>query len=187
MAEEFISETGEATGVASGDAGWPDPHRSRHPEEPADQVVSPRHEVSATPPYADIARMTAGGFRVHRPERAWPHPPQAAPIELIAPPAPPEGGASRMASLLPMLGSLAMVGLAFVLHSLVSLVVIGGMVLAMVGGGLATTISQRRSRTKRWAHTTQRYAAHLADVRARAAAAAVAQRDALQACFPDPA
>jgi S-DNA-T family DNA segregation ATPase FtsK/SpoIIIE len=91
-----------------------------------------------------------------------------------------------MASLLPMLGSLAVVGLAFFIHSLVYLVIIGGMVLAMVGGGLATTISQRRSRARRWTRTTQRYTAHLADVRARAAAAAIAQRDALQACFPDP-
>jgi DNA segregation ATPase FtsK/SpoIIIE, S-DNA-T family len=187
VAEELISGKGEATGVPPGDAGWPDPHRAQHPENPADQVVSSRAEVSAGPRYPGIATSPADGFRVHRPERAWPHAPQPAPIELIAPPAPPEGTTSRMASLLPMLGSLAMVGLAFLIHSLVYLVVIGGMVLAMVGGGLATTISQRRSRTKRWTRTTQRYAAHLADVRARAAAAAVAQRDALQACFPDPA
>ncbi len=91
-----------------------------------------------------------------------------------------------MTSLLPMLGSLAMVGLAFLIHSLVYLVVIGGMVLAMVGGGLAASISQRRTRARRWTRTRQRYAAHLAAARAQAAAAALAQRDAAQACFPDP-
>ncbi len=62
-----------------------------------------------------------------------------------------------MTSLLPMLGSLALVGLAFLIHSLVHLVVIGGMVLAVVGGGLAASISQRRSRAKRWTRTRQRY------------------------------
>lgn len=125
-------------------------------------------------------------FRIHRPERLWPHAPEPAPIELITPPSPPDGGTGRITSLLPMLGSLAMVGLAFLIHSLVYLVVIGGMVLAMVGGGLAATVSQRRSRAKRWARTRQRYAAHLADVRKTALAAALAQRDAAQACFPDP-
>ncbi|HET9897341.1 MAG TPA: type VII secretion protein EccCa [Streptosporangiaceae bacterium] len=125
-------------------------------------------------------------FRVHRPERSWPHSPVPAPIELIAPPAPPDGGTGRLASVLPMLGSLAMVGLAFLIHSLIYLVVIGGMVLAMVGGGLAASLSQRRSRARRWARTRQRYAAHLTAARAQAAAAALAQRDAAQACFPDP-
>ncbi len=125
-------------------------------------------------------------FRVHRPERSWPHRPELAPVELTAPPAAPDGGTGRMTSLLPMLGSLAMVGLAFLIHSLVYLVVIGGMVLAMVGGGLAVSVSQRRSRARRWARTKQRYAAHLAEVRTQARAAALAQRDATQACFPDP-
>ncbi len=125
-------------------------------------------------------------FRVHRPERSWPHPPPEAPIDLTAPPAPPDGGTGRLTSLLPMLGSLAMVGLAFVIHSLVYLVVIGGMVLAMVGGGLAASVSQRRAGARRWTRTKQRYRAHLALVRSAALAAALAQRDAAQACFPDP-
>ncbi len=108
------------------------------------------------------------------------------PIELIAPPSPPDEGTGRMTSLLPMLGSLAMVGLAFLIHSIVYLIVIGGMVLAMVGGGLAASVSQRRTRARRWMRTRQRYAAHLTAARAQAAAAALAQRDAVQACFPDP-
>jgi S-DNA-T family DNA segregation ATPase FtsK/SpoIIIE len=148
----------------------------------------------ATEPAAD-ARVTVDAgfaaawpdaFRVHRPERSWPHAPEPGPIQLVAPPAPPDGGTGRMVSLLPMLGSLAMVGLAFLIHSLVYLVVIGGMVLAMVGGGLAVSMSQRRTRVRRWARTRRRYAEHVTAVRAQAAAAALAQRDAAQACFPDP-
>lgn len=104
----------------------------------------------------------------------------------MAPPSPPDGGTGRLTSLMPMLGSLAMVGLAFLIHSLIYLVVIGAMVLAMVGGGLAASMAQRRGRAKRWARTKQRYAAHLADARAAALTAAQVQRDAAQACFPDP-
>ncbi len=122
---------------------------------------------------------------IHRPERAWPHPPAAAPIELAPPPGRPDDGAGKLASFLPALGSLAMVGFAFLIHSLVYLIVIGAMVLVMVGGGLAVTISQRRRRARRWARTSRRYHAHLESVRGRAAAAAAAQRDAAEALFPD--
>jgi DNA segregation ATPase FtsK/SpoIIIE, S-DNA-T family len=141
---------------------------------------------SADPGRRDPVADRPEAFRVHRPERSWPHSPVPGPIELIAPPGAPDGGTGRMTSLLPMLGSLAMVGLAFLIHSLVYLVVIGAMVLAMVGGGLAVTMSQRRTRARRWARTKRRYADHLVTIRARAQAAALAQRDAAQACFPDP-
>jgi DNA segregation ATPase FtsK/SpoIIIE, S-DNA-T family len=92
-----------------------------------------------------------------------------------------------MASLLPVFGSLAMVGFAFLIHSLVYLIVIASTVLAMVGAGLATSVTQRRSRARRWDRTRRRYLAHLEQVRSVAAEAAAAQRDALEACFPDPA
>jgi S-DNA-T family DNA segregation ATPase FtsK/SpoIIIE len=92
-----------------------------------------------------------------------------------------------LTSLLPLLGSVAMVGFAFLIHSILYLIVIGTMVLAMVGAGLATNMTQRRGRARRWARTRERYAAHLDLARARAAEAAAAQRDALEACFPDPA
>jgi S-DNA-T family DNA segregation ATPase FtsK/SpoIIIE len=135
---------------------------------------------------ADQQAQRRESGRIHRPERVWPHPPESTPIELAAPPGQPEERASRWTALLPALGSLAMVGFAFLVHSLVYLVVIGGMVVAMVGAGLATTISQRRASARRWGRTKARYQAHLELVRARAAAAATAQRDAAQACFPDP-
>ncbi len=127
-----------------------------------------------------------GTFRIHRPERSWPHPPAPAPIELVSPPTPPDGGGGLITSLLPLLGSVAMVGFAFLIHSIVYLIVIGGMVLGMVGAGLATNMMQRRGRSRRWARTQQRYVAHLEIARAQAAEAAAAQRDALEACFPDP-
>ena len=86
-----------------------------------------------------------GSYRMHRPERSWPHPPAPAAIELAAPPTPPEGRTGLMTALLPALGSLAMVGFAFVVHSLIYLISIGAMVVVMVGAGLLTTVSQRRA------------------------------------------
>ncbi len=80
-----------------------------------------------------------------------------------------------------------MVGFAFLIHNIIYLVVIGGMVVAMVGAGLANAVVQRRRKARRWRRTESRYRAHLESVRAQAAIAATAQRDALEACFPDPA
>jgi S-DNA-T family DNA segregation ATPase FtsK/SpoIIIE len=145
-------------------------------------------EVTAAPGARDgSAGHWPAHFSIHRPERSWPHPPEPAAIDLVAPPSQPDDGTGRWTSALPLLGSLAMVGFAFLIHNLVYLVVIGVMVLAMVGAGLAASISQRRRRTRRWARTKVRYQAHLEAVRAQAAAAATAQRDAAEACFPEPA
>jgi DNA segregation ATPase FtsK/SpoIIIE, S-DNA-T family len=135
---------------------------------------------------ADSPASWPGTFRIHRPARSWPHPPAPEPIELVSPPTPPDGGGSLITSLLPLLGSVAMVGFAFLIHSIIYLIVIGAMVFAMVGAGLATNMTQRRGRARRWARTQQRYVAHLELARAQAAEAAAAQRDALEACFPDP-
>ena len=54
-------------------------------------------------------------------------------------PAEPDGGGGMWTALLPVLGSLSMVAFAFLVHSLVYLIVLGSMVLAMVGAGLATS------------------------------------------------
>ena len=64
-------------------------------------------------------------LRIHRPARAWPHPPQPAPIELAAPPSEPDGGGGMWTALLPVLGSLSMVAFAFLVHSLIYLIVLG--------------------------------------------------------------
>jgi DNA segregation ATPase FtsK/SpoIIIE, S-DNA-T family len=140
--------------------------------------------VPAAGPWAEPA---AGKFRIHRPERSWPHPPEPVPLELVAPPSKPDEATGKWTSMLPLLGSLAMVGFAFLIRNLIYLVVVGAMVLAMVGAGVAASLSQRRRRAKSWARINHRYAAHLQAVRAAAAAAATAQRDAAEACFPDPA
>lgn len=147
-------------------------------------LITDMSDVSA--PDAQPPGTLRGSLRVHRPQRSWPHPPAPEVIELTAAPAPPDQPSSRLAALLPALGSLAMIGFAFLVHSLVYLIVIGSMVVVMVGAGLLSTTTQRRGTARRWARTRARYAGHLDAVRALAAAAAAAQRDAAQACFPDP-
>ncbi|MHB1597031.1 MAG: type VII secretion protein EccCa [Streptosporangiaceae bacterium] len=153
-----------------------------------DDLMAPRADAEpdrAAEP-AGPGRPPAGPARIHRPERSWPHPPRPVPIDLAAPPAEPDPGNGRWAAALPALGSLSMVAFAFMVHSLVYLIVLGLMVVVMVGAGLATTWLQRRNAGRRWQRSRQRYLDHLDRVRAEAAAAASAQRDAAQACFPDP-
>lgn len=196
MADTFITPGRRDAGGAERQAA---PGRTAPGPDPADNVqnrgiasADGRARPAARPPAgASDARPAQSGaadsLRVHRPERSWPHPPAPAPIEVTAPPSPPDDGTGRWASLLPMLGSVAMIGFAFLIHNLVYLIVIGGMVLVMVAGGLVASMSQRRRRNRRWRRTRRRYLAHLASVRTRAAAAATAQRDAAEACYPDPA
>ena len=40
-------------------------------------------------------------LRIHRPARAWPHPPPPAPVELAPPPSEPDGGGGMWTALLP--------------------------------------------------------------------------------------
>lgn len=134
-------------------------------------------------PQAGAAR--AVNLALHRPERVWPVRPRPGPIPLSAPPAPPDtGGGGLLSGLLPMVGSLSIVAFAFVIHSLIYLVVIAVMVVVMVGAGLATQMSQRRREGRRWAATKDRYRRHVEAVRFHAAGEAAVQCAGLQGLFP---
>jgi S-DNA-T family DNA segregation ATPase FtsK/SpoIIIE len=126
------------------------------------------------------------GTPVHRPERSWPIRPPEGPIVLAAPPvAPePESGGAWM-TLLPLLGSLGIVAFAFVVRSVLYLVVATLMVVAMVGGTLGMRVVQRRRDAERQDRLRRRYLAHAAEAEARAKAAAVVQRDGLLGLYPD--
>ena len=96
-----------------------------------------------------------GGLSFHRPARAWPLSVEAAPILLPPVPAARQGGSGgRWQMLLPVLGSLAMVGFAFVVRSLLYLIVIGLMVVSMVGATLGAQVAGNREEKRRWARTT---------------------------------
>lgn len=146
---------------------------------------------SRSPALTRVAPVGAGrpldeGVGVHRPARVWPVEPPDQPVDLAPPPPAPEGGAGRLASILPLVGSLGMVAFAFLIHSLVYLVVIGVMVVAMVGAGLATTITQRRSERRRWSQLRERYTEHVATTVATAEMAAEVQRAGLDGLYPPP-
>lgn len=126
------------------------------------------------------------GVALHRPERSWPLPPPIGPIALAAAPGLPEperGG--LLTSVLPLVGSLGIVAFAFVVRSVVYLVVAGFMVTAMVGGTLGARAVQRRSERGRRTRARAGYERHLRDVAGRADAAAVVQLDGLLGLYPD--
>jgi S-DNA-T family DNA segregation ATPase FtsK/SpoIIIE len=129
----------------------------------------------------------AGGEGVlwHRPQRSWPMPPSSRPVRLIPPPATlADDGNGMLTVLLPMVGSLSVVAFAFVVRSTIYLIVAGFMVVAMVGGSIATRVTQKRGGRRRRARDTAAYLAHLADVRHRAQASADVQRAGLAGLHP---
>jgi S-DNA-T family DNA segregation ATPase FtsK/SpoIIIE len=126
------------------------------------------------------------GVAVHRPARLWPVETSREPIEVAAPPSAPEEGMGRLTSMLPVVGALSMVAFAFLIRSLIYLVVIGFMVVAMVGATLGTTLSQRRGAKRRWQRTKTRYQEQVGLAVAQAEQANAVQRAALEGLFPDP-
>jgi DNA segregation ATPase FtsK/SpoIIIE, S-DNA-T family len=88
-------------------------------------------------------------------------------------------------TLLPLLGSLGIVAFAFVVRSVVYLVVATLMVVAMVGGTIGMRLVQRRRETKRQDRLRRQYLAHASEAEAGAKAAALVQRDGLLGLYPD--
>ena len=83
---------------------------------------------------------------------------EAAPVLLPPVPAARQGGSGgRWQMLLPVLGSLAMVGFAFVVRSLLYLIVIGLMVVSMVGATLGAAAGGQQGRKTPRARTKARY------------------------------
>jgi S-DNA-T family DNA segregation ATPase FtsK/SpoIIIE len=128
------------------------------------------------------------GRPVHRPERTWPVRPPEGPVVLAAPPVTPEPESGGVwTTLLPVLGSLGIVAFAFVIRSVLYLVVATLMVVAMVGGTVGMRVVQRRRETERRERLRRQYLAHAAAAEDRARAAALVQRDGLLGLYPDTA
>ncbi len=126
-----------------------------------------------------------GGLSFHRPARAWPLSVEAAPILLPPVPAARQGGSGgRWQMLLPVLGSLAMVGFAFVVRSLLYLIVIGLMVVSMVGATLGAQVAGNREEKRRWARTRTRYLELVAGAASESRRASELQLAALAGLYP---
>jgi S-DNA-T family DNA segregation ATPase FtsK/SpoIIIE len=124
---------------------------------------------------------------VHRPARTWPVPLRAEPHRLPrAPELPdPDGGTSAWTTMLPLVGSLGIVAFAFVVRSVVYLVVAAIMVIALVGGTLGARWATRRRERRRRARVRRAYGFRVAEARAATQADAARQRDALLGLYPD--
>jgi len=169
-------------------------------QRPATHRNGPRLQVSSTPAHrletrttrpgrlADgvEARVPVGSRLVHRPARRWPAEPSPQMLTLPPPPPRPEEPSSRLARVLPLLGSLSVVAFALLVRSLLYLIVIAATVIAVVAGGLLTTALEQRRTRRRTARTAALYRDHVARLADEASEAAVAQRAALLTRYPDP-
>jgi DNA segregation ATPase FtsK/SpoIIIE, S-DNA-T family len=88
--------------------------------------------------------------------------------------------------LLPVVGSLAMVGFAFVVRSLVYLIVIGLMVVSMVGATLGAQMAGNREEKRRWARTKTRYLDLVSNAAAESRGASELQLAGLCGLYPGP-
>jgi DNA segregation ATPase FtsK/SpoIIIE, S-DNA-T family len=89
-------------------------------------------------------------------------------------------------TVLPLVGTLSMVAFAFIVRSLVYMIVIGFMVVAMVATGLGSRLVQDRRERRRFEQVRRRYSDHLTECRRKAEWAAQVQRSGLEGLFPRP-
>lgn len=160
------------------------------PADPGDGMAPSGQDQRWLPAITSVAtsgRVIDDGVAVHRPARLWPSEASREPIEVPPAPSAPEEGMGRLTSMLPVVGALSMVAFAFLVRSLIYLVVIGFMVVAMVGATLGTTLSQRRGAKRRWERTKSRYREQVGAAVDEAEAANQVQRAGLEGLFPDPA
>lgn len=122
---------------------------------------------------------------VHRPERSWPMPVGTEPVRVPAVPEVTESDSGGLAArLTPLLGSLGIVAFAFVVRSVIYLVVAGFMVVALVGGTLAAQRASRKRARKRRTRARNDFGARLSAARIEVWQAATVQRDALLGLYP---
>jgi S-DNA-T family DNA segregation ATPase FtsK/SpoIIIE len=131
------------------------------------------------------------GIVFHRPARAYPERLPQDEIVLVAPPAlqaPQAGAASWIQYLLPLFGTLGSMAFFFAYpqRSPLVLVATGGMILASVGGGILTSVLQRRSVKRQQGSTRQKYGRYLNQQRTRLNDLAARQRRVGLRLHPDP-
>ncbi len=126
-----------------------------------------------------------GAVPFHRPARAFPEPVAGEPVVVAAPPTlDPPSARAFLQVLLPLVGSLGMVGFAFVYRNPLFLAVAGGIVVLSVVLAVAMQVGQRRGAQRKRRRDTERYRAHLDEQRRRLEAIAAAQRAAAARVHP---
>jgi S-DNA-T family DNA segregation ATPase FtsK/SpoIIIE len=134
-----------------------------------------------------MSAEASGVVSFHRPARVHPEPVPAEPIVLAAPPSvPPAMHGTWLQILLPVVGSLGIVGFALVYRNTLFLAIAGGIALLTVTLWIAIRVQQSRGARRRRREDIARYRAYLVDQRTRIEAVAAAQRRRLDRLYPDP-
>jgi S-DNA-T family DNA segregation ATPase FtsK/SpoIIIE len=135
-----------------------------------------------------LATATLGRMPVprvpHRPARRTPTMPPPEPYELAAPPAPPPPGPGLISGVLPAVSTLPILVLGGTGHAHGTALLLGVLIVPTVGGTVAVHVASRRRQRRVASRLRGRWQDHLAAVSAAAAAAAEAQRLALDRLHP---
>jgi S-DNA-T family DNA segregation ATPase FtsK/SpoIIIE len=129
----------------------------------------------------------AGVVTFHRPARVFPDPVPLDPVEIAPPPTIPHGtGGTWLQVLLPIVGSMAMIGFALIYRNVLFLAVAGGIAVLMALLYIAIRVQQSRQVKRRRREAAVRYRTYLEEVEERLADVALRQRDRLERLHPDP-
>src|SRR5512132_1435253 len=129
-----------------------------------------------------------GAVLFHRPARAFPAPAEGAPVAVAAPPiVEPPTARGFLQVLLPVVGSLSILGFALVYRNPLFLAIAGGIVVLSVVAAVAVHLGQRRASLRKRRRDAGRYQAHLDKQRTRLAEIAAVQRAGATRLHPDPA
>ncbi|MEV0330295.1 type VII secretion protein EccCa [Micromonospora echinospora] len=126
---------------------------------------------------------------VHRPARVPPPEPELTALDVVAPPAVPEGAggfAGIMQVLLPIMGGAGMLLMMVANQNPVMMIAGFGMLAATVLGGIAAFVAQRTGSARRFAVQRRRYLEYVDRVRDQIRADAATQRAAARHRHPSP-
>ncbi|MEU4474273.1 type VII secretion protein EccCa [Micromonospora sp. NPDC023888] len=126
---------------------------------------------------------------IHRPARVPPPEPEPTALDVVSPPAVPDGGggfAGVMQVFLPIMGGAGMLLMMMANQNPIMMIAGLGMLVATVFGGIAAYITQRTGAARRFARQRQRYLEYIDRIRDQIRADAVTQRAAAQHRHPAP-
>ncbi|MGC4810157.1 type VII secretion protein EccCa [Micromonospora sp. DT228] len=126
---------------------------------------------------------------IHRPARVPPTEPEPTALDVVSPPAVPDGGggfAGVMQVFLPIMGGAGMLLMMMANQNPIMMIAGLGMLVATVFGGIAAYVTQRTGAARRFARQRQRYLEYIDRIRDQIRADAVTQRAAAQHRHPAP-
>jgi S-DNA-T family DNA segregation ATPase FtsK/SpoIIIE len=149
-------------------------------------ATTARHGRTAVP--ANDDGTAPGAVVFHRPARAFPEPARGEPVAVAAPPVvDPPTARGLLQVLLPLVGSLSILGFALAYRNPLFLAIAAGIVVLSVTVAVAMHVGQHRASLRKRHRDAERYLAHLDQQRTRLAEIAAVQRAGAARLHPDPA